>query len=132
MAKKKQLPVWAQMALVWFVMSTLSAFGLLYLRASDTIGDGIFQPVASVLCSAGDRLETTYVQKTVRVDSSGRSVGTDARQGRQQQVFSLDAATCRATDGSSRAAAAFEPIVWSVFAIGFGVLFFVGWMRQPR
>ena len=129
MAKKTQLPVWAQMALVWFVMSTLSAFGLLYLRANDTIGDGVFQPLARVMCSAGDRLETTYVQKTTRVGDRGETV---YRGGRQQQVFSLDAATCVAADGAEHPGAAFVPAVWSVFALGWGVLVLVGWLRQAR
>ena len=129
MAKKKQLPVWAQMALVWFVMSTLSAFGLTYLRAIDTIGDGVFQPLVPIVCSAGERLETTYVQKLTRVGDRGETV---YRGGRQRQVFSLDAATCIAADGTEHPAAAFVPAVWSVFALGWGVLVLVGWLRQAR
>ena len=129
MAKKQQAPLWAQMGIVWVVLSTLSAFGLLYLRANDTIGDGVFQPLARVVCAAGDRLETSYVQKTARVGDRGEAV---YRGGRQQQVISLDAATCIAADGSGRTGAAFVPVVWSVFALGWGVLCLVGWMRQPR
>jgi hypothetical protein len=129
MAKKTQLPVWAQMGLVWFVLSTLSAFGLLYLRASETIGDRVFQPLAPMVCAAGERLETTYVQKTRLVGNRGETV---YRGGRQQQVFSLDAATCIAADGSERQGASFVPTVWSVFALGWGVLVLVGWMRQTR
>ena len=128
-ANKKQLPVWAQMGLVWFVMSTLSAFGLLYLRANESIGDGLFQPLAPVVCAAGDRLETSYVRKTVRVGQRGETV---YRGGRQQQVFSLDAATCVAADGSEHPGGAFVFAVWSVFALGWGILCLVGWIRQRR
>ena len=129
MAKKHQAPLWAQMGLVWFVLSTLSAFGLLYLRASESIGDGVFQPLTSVVCAAGDRLETTYVQRTRRVGDRGDTV---YRGGRQQQVFSLDTATCIAADGAEHPGTSFVPAVWTVFAIGWGALVFVGWLRQAR
>ena len=129
MAKKTQLPAWAQMGLVWFVMSTLSAFGLLYLRASATIGDGVFQPLARVVCAAGDRLETSYVQTSVTVRARGEGL---ARGGRPQQVFSLDAATCVPPDGREYAGTSFVPAVWSVFALGRGVLVLIGGMRQRR
>lgn len=129
MAKKTHLPVWAQMGLVWFVMSTLSAFGLLYLRASETVGDGVFQPLAGVVCAAGDRLETSYAHTSMPVRARGEGL---ARGGRRQQVFTLDAATCRSPDGRDYAGTAFVPAVWSVFAVGWGGPVLVGWMRQRR
>ena len=122
LAKKRQLPMWAQVGLVWFVMSTLSAFGLLYLRASETIGDGVLQPLARVVCAAGDRLETSYAQTSVRVGGRGESLA----RGRRQAVFSLDAATCLPPDGREYAGAAFVPAVWGVFALGWGVLVLAG------
>ncbi len=127
MARKQQLPVWIQIALVWIVMSTLSAFGVLYLRASGAVGDGLFQPLAPVVCAAGDRLETSYVERSERM---GRD--NAARSARRQRVFSLDAATCVAADGGERPGTGFVPAVWGVFATIWGALCLLAWRRQPR
>ena len=127
MARKQQLPAWIQIALVWIVMSTLSAFGVLYLRASGAVGDGIFQPLAAVVCTAGDGLETSYVERSERM---GRD--NAAQSARRQRVFALDAATCVAADGGKRSGTGFVPAVWGIAAVFWGVLCLLAWRRQPR
>ena len=118
------------MAIVWFVLSSLSACGLRYLRATDTIGDGVFQPLARVLCREGDRIETSYVQTMSRVtDRGARAV---LAPGRQVHSFELGTATCVSSDGGAHPAFSFLAAVWSVPALVFGALCLVGWRRRKR
>lgn len=119
--KKKALPRWAQATLVWFVLSTLLAFGVLYLRAEEKLSDRVFQPLAMVLCGSNDRLATNYKM----VDQAPRRELGDSRRVPQQPIWSLRAAECVDLSGARRPAPGFLPLVWLTMAAVVGCLLFL-------
>lgn len=98
MARRRgRAPLWVQWFIVWAVVSGLSAAGLMYLRSRGSVGDAVFQPLASVLCPPGARIETAYGTSTEHVDDLGRSDPTSSR---TLNYAALDTASCVSAQGT--------------------------------
>lgn len=95
--RKARAPRWVQWLIVWIVVSGLGAAGLMYLRARGAIGDQAFQPVGSLVCGPGERLQTSYGTRDERVDRLGRNDPTSSR---TLSYAALDAAVCARPDGT--------------------------------
>jgi hypothetical protein len=126
--RKKQLPHAVQAILVWFVFSTLLTMGLLYLRATESLSDRVFQPLAPVLCKSDERLETSY---RVAQQARRRDFG-DSRRAPQQSVWTLDVAECVGRSGAREPAPLFGLVVWLALATGVGCLGLLGWVGRRQ
>jgi hypothetical protein len=124
--RRKGLSQPAQIALVWFVLSTLLAMGVLHLRARDTLSDRFFEPLATVLCSSDQRLETSYKQ----VEQAPRRNFGDPRKLPQAPISALEAADCVAPDGRREPAPAFPVLVWLIAATGVGSVVLAAWFLR--
>lgn len=114
--RKKRVPVWVQLFVVWIVISGLTSTGVMYLRARGTIGDAVFAPIAPLVCGAGDELETAYGTSDERVNNRGRSDPTSSR---TLTYATLDAAACVSSTGERSAVTGRFTIVM----LGLGGLF---------
>jgi hypothetical protein len=121
--RKRQLPHSIQAALIWFVLSTLLAMGVLHLRAIEKISDRVFQPLAAVLCDSGQRLATSYELR----DQPPRRAFGDTRTLPQKPSWTLSAAECVGQSGDRRPAPGFLGLVWLVAAAGVGCLVLLAW-----
>jgi hypothetical protein len=96
---------------VWFVLSGFLTAGIVHLRASETISDRVFQPLAIALCAGGERLETRYAW-IASPGPPGRERPATAR----GRVPRLRAAECVEASGARRPARAFLVVLWLVVA----------------
>ena len=128
--RKRRLPHSVQAVVIWFVLSTLLAAGVLYLRATEKLSDQIFQPFAGVLCDGGQRLETRYKW----VDQSPRREFGDPRGVPPGPIAALRAAECVGQPGDRQPAPAFLALVWLAAAASVGCLVLLAWLgrRAPR
>jgi hypothetical protein len=126
--RNKPPPLWVQAFLVWFVLGTLLTFGVLYLRATDTLSDRVFQPLASILCASNDRLATSY---ELRAQESRRDFG-DSRDRPQGPIWSLSAAECVGPSGDRRPAPGFQPLVWLTVSTAVGCLVLLSGLGRRR
>ncbi len=94
---KRGAPVWVQWLIVWAVVSGLGTSGVMYLRSRGVFGDAAFQPIATLVCGPGARLETDYSSRLNVVNNRGQST---PNAGRQQVSTGLDRAMCVAPDGT--------------------------------
>jgi hypothetical protein len=124
--RKRRLPHSIQAALIWFVLSTLLAMGVLYLRATEKLTDRVFQPLAAVLCNSGQRLATSYAL----VDQSPRRDFGDTRKVPQGPVWTLRVAECVGQSGDRRLAPGFLIVVWLAAAAGVGCLLLLFWLGR--
>jgi hypothetical protein len=124
--RRKGLPHSVQATLIWFVLSTLLAMGVLHLRAKETISDRLFQPLATVLCSSDQRLETRYRS----VEQSPRRNFGDPRKLPQAPVAALQAADCVRRDGHREPAPAFPVLVWLSAATVVGSFVLAAWVLR--
>ena len=97
---------------VWFVLSGFLTAGIVHLRASETISDRVFQPLAIALCAGGERLETRYAWIASSPGPPGREGPATAR----GRVARLRAAECVGASGARRPARAFLVVLWLVVA----------------
>jgi hypothetical protein len=126
--RKKQLPPAVQAILVWFVLSWLLTAGLLYLRATETLSDRVFQPLVLVLCNRDERLETSYKRTTT---ARSRDFG-DSRRAPQQFVWTLDVADCVGQSGVREPAPGFVLVVWLAVATSVGCVGLLVWVGRRR
>jgi hypothetical protein len=128
--RKRRLPHSIQAALIWFVLSTLLAMGVLYLRATERLSDRVFQPLAAVLCDSGQRLATSY---ELRAQPPRRAFG-DTRKLPQEPSWTLRAAECVGQSGDRRPAPGFLGLVWLAATAGVGCLVLLAWYgrRAPE
>jgi hypothetical protein len=124
--RKKRLPLWMQGLLVWFVLSTLLAMGVLALRAHGKLSDRVFQPLATILCTGGQRLETKYEW----VDAVPRGQFGDPRRHSQGSVAALDRAECVGPSGNRQPAPGFLALVWLTAAAAVGCLILLLWRAR--
>jgi hypothetical protein len=122
------LPHAVQAILVWFVLSTLLAMGILHLRAKETLSDRVFQPLALVLCNSDERLETSY-KAAQQVTRRGFQ---DSPRAPQQSVWTLDVAECVAQSGVRKRATGFVLLVWFAVAISVGSVLLLGWVGRHK
>ncbi len=126
--RKKPPPLWVQAVVVWFVVGTLLTFGVLYLRATETLSDDVFQPLARVLCATNDRLATRY---ELRAQKARRDFG-DSRGRPQGPIWSLSAAECVGPSGDRRPAPGFQPLVWLTVSAAVGCLVLLSGLGRRR
>jgi hypothetical protein len=126
--RKKPPPLWVQAVVVWFVLGTLLTFGVLYLRATERLSDGVFQPLARVLCGSNDRLATSY---ELRAQALRRDFG-DTRGRPQGPIWSLSAAECVGQSGDRRPAPGFQPLVWLTVSTAVGCLLMLSGLGRRR
>jgi hypothetical protein len=126
--RKKPPPLWVQALVVWFVLGTLLTFGVLYLRATETLSDRVFQPLASVLCGSNGRLVTSY---ELRAQEPRRDIG-DPRDRPQGPIWSLSAAECVGRSGVRRPARGFQPLVWLTVSTAVGCLVLLSGLGRRR
>ena len=124
--RKKRLPLSIQAVLVWFVISTLLAMGVLYLRATEKLSDRVFQPLATVLCTDGQRLETMYEL----VEAAPRRDFGDSRRIPQGSVAALGRAECVSESGNRQPAPGFLAVVWLAVAAAVGCLVLLFWLGR--
>jgi hypothetical protein len=124
--RKKRLPVSIQLLLIWFVTSTLLAMGVLHLRAKEKLSDRVFQPLATVLCPGGQRLETTYKW----VEAAPRRNFGDPRELPQGSYPALGRAECVGPSGDRQPAPGFLAAVWLPVAAAVGCLVLLLWLGR--
>jgi hypothetical protein len=124
--RRKKISWRTQIAIVWFVIAGLLTFGLLNLRSNGKLTDRPFQPLALVLCQAGEELKTDYVW----VSASSRWTD-DGR--RSYSGPSLKSVECVTAAGDRRSVRGFIPLLWTAVAIPLAAILYLGaWRRMAR
>jgi len=126
--RRKGPPGWVQGLIVWFVVSTLSTMGVMYLRATDRISDGVFGPLSGILCARGERLVTSYEW----TDQAPLRDFGDSLERQRGPIATVRAAECVDPSQGRRPAPGFHMTVWVATATGVAVPFLLAWTLRRR
>jgi hypothetical protein len=121
--RKRRGPVWLPVLITWIVLTFFTGGGLMYLRATNRVSDGVFAPYARVLCENGARIETSY-------GASAVYTGTSPRRRFIGDAFLMETAECVGASGTRRALSRFDLVMLLPFAVGWGVL--LAWSARRR